>query len=189
VQHFQDSFSLAEEPQRIARRLIAEDPQFPHLKEADPLLAVLFSQMEVRLHGARAAAIVALPKVQGTFRNLFEFLVAAFVAPLCGWHDPDFIIVVDAAIWQSLDAERRERLIFHELCHVVAKEDEFGVMRRDKESGKPLLKLVPHDVEVFHAEIIKYGPEVCELETACEAIVEGAAQAKRRRFKVIGKAS
>jgi hypothetical protein len=189
VRVFSDTFTLAAEPQAIVARLIETEDHFAHIREAQPALAVLFSQRELRLHGARANAIIGMPKVQGPYRDLFEFMLASLAAPLLAWEEIELLVLVDAAIWQSLDAERRERLLFHELSHVVAKEDEFGVIRRNKDTGKPLLKLVPHDVEAFHTEIIKYGPDVCDLETACEAIVEGAAHAKRRRFKVVSKAS
>jgi hypothetical protein len=94
------------------------------------------------------------------------------------------VVLVDESIWSGLDAERQERLIFHELSHLQPQEDEFGVIRRSKVTGKPLLRVVPHDVEIFHTEVERYGPEVVAIETLCEAIVIGAKAAKRRQARV-----
>jgi hypothetical protein len=127
-------------------------------------------------------AIVGVPRAQGPFSRLFDWMVAQLCASVCEWEEPDFLILVDAAIWPSLDPMRKERLMFHELCHVVARENEYGVPRLDAE-GRPMLRLVPHDVEAFEDEITTYGIEVCGLESACVAIAEGAALDRRRRQK------
>jgi hypothetical protein len=113
-----------------------------------------------------------------------EVLIAQFGARQLGApRDPDYIVVVDASHWRSLDAERRERLMFHELSHLVAREDEFGVVRRNPQTGKPLLKLVPHDVEVFISEVARYGIETVGCEAIAPAIVEGEARKRRRTLK------
>lgn len=65
-----------------------------------------------------------------------RFLTADDFAP----EGYDYLITVDALVWENADAESRERLISHELNHVFI-----------DEKGK--LKLVGHDVEDFAAEI------------------------------------
>lgn len=180
MQHFPDSVSLAPAPQAILHRLIASVDAFHHLNEAQPRIPVLLSQRALFLHGGRKAAVIIQPRWQGPLGQVAEFLVAKLVEPLLEGHDPDYVVIVDVAIWSMLDAERRERLIYHELCHLQVIEDEYGVAKRGK-CGQPLLKLVPHDVEVFHAEIIRYGPEVVGIEEACEAIAEGFQAAERRK--------
>lgn len=187
MQHFDDSVTLAPECQALMARLIASCDEFQHLQEAQPRIAVLFSARALFVHGGQAAAFIGAPRWQGPTANLVAFLVAQFVRSVLDMEDPDYLIVVDAAIWSSLDVERQERLMFHELSHLVPQEDEFGVPRRSRKTGKPLLKLVPHDVEVFLAEITRYGPEIVGIEAACEAIVEGQAKARRRRFKALPK--
>ena len=52
----------------------------------------------------------------------------------------DYLVTVDALVWENADDVSRERLISHELNHVFI-----------DEKGK--LKLVGHDVEDFAAEI------------------------------------
>lgn len=145
--------------------------RFAHLSQAR--WVALLSQPTVTLRGAECNALVGVPSNQGPFSRLFTWMVAQLCATVCDWEEPDFLILLDAAIWPSLDAVRKERLIYHELCHVVARENEYGVPRLDAE-GRPMLKLVPHDAEFFHDEVARYGPEICSLEDACIALAEGA---------------
>lgn len=184
MRHFEDSFSLAPEPQRIAARLIEQCEEFTHVREAAPRIATLFSQRALYLHGGQRAAVIIAPRWQGPLGMFAAFLVAQACAPVLDWEDPDFVVMFDAAVWSALDEERRERLVFHELSHVVVVEDEFGVPRRNRETGKPLIKLGPHDCEIFDSELRRYGPEVVGIETTLQAIVEGAALAKRRKLRV-----
>lgn len=184
MQHFEDSVRLASGPQALVARLIAEFEEFSHLAEAAPLIAVLFSERTLMVHGGRAAAFIGAPRWQGPMSNVLAFLVAQLCRPVLEGNDPDYLIVVDRPLWDSLDAERQERLMFHELQHLVAQEDEFGVTRRSKETGKPLLKLRPHDFEIFSAEIVRYGVETCDVVPLAQAIVEGEAQKRRRKLKI-----
>jgi hypothetical protein len=185
VQHLDDSVSLAAEPHTVAARLIASLDDFAHLKEADPSLLFVFSERAIPFRGGLAAAVVCEPRWQGPLGLIAEVLIAQFGARQLGApRDPDYIVVVDASHWRSLDAERRERLMFHELSHLVAREDEFGVVRRNPQTGKPLLKLVPHDVEVFISEVARYGIETVGCEAIAPAIVEGEARKRRRTLKI-----
>lgn len=182
--HFDDSITLAAEPNAIATRLIADAEEFSHLQEAQPVLLVLFSQRTLFLHGGQKAAVIVQPRWQGPLGQVAETLLAHLGAPQLGASvDPDYVVIVDIAIWSVLDAERRERLIFHELSHLQPQEDEFGSIRRNKVTGKPLLKLVPHDCEVFHSELERYGPEIVGIEATCEAIVVGLKAARRRKAR------
>jgi hypothetical protein len=183
VRHFADTFTLAKDPQLLAAQQISDFEEFGHLREADPLFVCLFSARTLWLRGAEAAAFVCEPRVQGPLRWLFEFLIAKECAPLCEWVTPEFLILFDVAHWQGLDAERQARLVYHELRHIQPKVDEYGVVKRNKDDGKPELRLVHHDVEVFNDEILRYGPLVVGLEETAKAIVQGheAAQARAAR--------
>jgi hypothetical protein len=182
VEQFADSFKLAEAPQSIVAQLIEREQEFAHLGLAR--LACVFSERELWLHGGQKAAIIATPAyVQGPLRHLLTWLVAGLVAPLFEWEEPDFLILVDRALWDTLDPERRERLVYHELCHVQARETEFGTPRLGQD-GRPMLKLVPHDAEAFHAEIERYGVEICGLEDTAIAIATGERH-RRTRDKAI----
>lgn len=97
--------------------------------------------------------------------------------------DPDFLVLIDRAIWSSLDETRRERLVYHERCHVVARENEYGVPTLDR-AGRPRLALRPHDAEVFYAEILRYGAAVTDSEELAIAIAEGEARRRLRGLKL-----
>lgn len=175
-----DEYALAHEPQAIAERLIAELDEFAHLSYAG--IVCVFSRRTPVLRGAECAAFIATPAVQGALRGLFDWSIARLAAPVLerlGLDEVAYLVLIDAALWPELDPERRERLIYHELCHVKMRENERGPCL-DRQ-GRPLLKLVPHDTEVFNAEVRKYGPEVVGLEDHCFAIVEGSEAARQRR--------
>jgi hypothetical protein len=173
-----DSFTLAADAQAIGDRLIAEVPRFAHLSQAR--LVYLASQPTVTLHGNPCWACVVNPSVQGPLTRFFDWVLASMAAPLLEWDEPDFVVLIDAAVWSTLDALRRERLIYHELRHIVARETEYGVPKLDAE-GRPMLRLVAHDIEAFEDEIATYGIEACGLEDACIAIADGLAVDRRRK--------
>lgn len=184
MQHLPDSVTLAAEPAAIVARLVAGCDEFAHVQEADPRLLVLFSQRVIPFRGGRAWAVIIQPRWQGPLGMVAEFLLAQLGRPVFEGEDPDYVVLVDAAIWSALDAEGRERLMFHELSHLQAQEDEWGAIRRSKETGKPLLKLVPHDVELFESEMRRYGVEVCHAEGFMHAIIDGEASRKRRNLRI-----
>ncbi len=173
-----DSFALAPEAQAIGDRLIADVERLAHLGQAR--LVYMASQPLVTLHGIPSNACVVQPAVQGPLKRWFDWALAGFAAPVLEWDEPDFVILIDAAVWGTLDARRRERLIYHELRHIVARETEYGVPKLDAE-GRPMLRLVAHDIEAFEDEIATYGIEVCGLEDACVAIADGLAVDRRRK--------
>jgi hypothetical protein len=172
VQQLADSFSLATDAQRLAETLIRTVDRFAHLAQAR--YVCLLSQPAVTLQGTERAAIVCLPNVQGPLKRMFDWMVASLCAPVLNWDEPDFLILIDAAYWSSRDTTgmRKERLVYHELCHVVARTNEYGVPKLDHE-GRPMLKLVPHDAEFFHDEVERYGLEVCQLEETAASIAAG----------------
>lgn len=69
---------------------------------------------------------------------------------------PDFIITIDAAFAADADDWAFCALIEHELCHAAQDVDPFGEPRFDRE-GKPLFRVVGHDVEQFHDVVERYG--------------------------------
>lgn len=166
-----DSFSLAGGPQAVMHHLIATVDDFAHL--GDARIACVFSQRTPMLRGSPCWAFIGQPHVQGPFAQLFDWMLSRLCAPLFGEDLPDFIIVFDEAVWPSLDDEGQERLVYHELCHAVVREDEYGVPKISKEDGRLLLRLVPHDYEFFDREVRRYGPGTCGLDGAALAIADG----------------
>lgn len=177
MRQLDDSFRLAEDARAIATALIAREVRFAHLGQAR--FACVHSEPLVTLHGGECAALVGMPSVQGPFKRMFDWMLAQLCEPVLAWEEPDFLILIDVSGWRSLDPIRRERLMYHELCHVVARLNEHGVPKLDAE-GRPMLRIVRHDAEFFEDEVATYGTEVCGLEDACLAIAQGIAVDKRR---------
>lgn len=186
MEHFLDTIALAEEPQALAARVLETCEELAHVADAAPRILYLASQRVLWLHGGQKAAVIVQPRWQGPLGMVAEVLIAhlaagQFEASL----DPDYVVIVDAAVWSSLDDIGRERLMFHELSHLQQPEDEFGVPRIHKETGRPLLKLMPHDVELFESEVRRYGVEVCNADGFVRAVVDGEANLKRKGFRVV----
>lgn len=178
MQEFPDSFALAADAQVVMATLIARLDDFAHLHEAR--IACLWSERVPMLHGHPCRAFIGEPRVQGPMRPWFEWALAQFCASLFHGEPPDFVMVIDHAVFVSLDDEQRERLLYHELSHLVAKEDEFGIAKLG-DDGRLLLKTIPHDFEFFDAEVRRYGPDVCDLAPAAIAIADGLRAAQQRR--------
>lgn len=178
MRHFPDSFALAPEGQALVARLVVDLDEFAHLAECR--IAVLASQQQPMLRGAPCQAFISTPHVQGAMRPLCDWMLSQVTDELFEGEDPDYVLVLDAALWESwtqqgsLGQVRKERLIYHELCHVVAREDaDTGLARTSPMDGRVLTKLMPHDYEFFDAEVRRYGLEVCELDRAAVAIAAG----------------
>ena len=173
-------YTLATDAAAIAYRLVQTVPELEHIKSAR--IAWLFTLDELKLGGGQKAAIISTPTVQGNLRKLFEWFLDEMTAELFDGDAADFLVRVSVGAWESIDAIRRERLVFHELCHLVHAEDRYGAPLFDDE-GRPALKLVPHDTEVFHEEIRRYGVEVVGLKEHVAAIEEGERRERVRAFK------
>lgn len=181
MEYLPDSFALHEDAQAHVNRLRLL-PELGHTRQAR--LVCIGSQIQPRLHGHPCRAFICQPRAQGPLAPWFGWALSEFCRPLLKGESPEFLIVVDAALWTSISPQQREALAFHELLHLRAKEDpETGVPKLDDE-GRPVLEIAPHDQEVFHAEIIRYGPALLELDPLLDAIVAGQRRAtagQRRR--------
>lgn len=177
VEQFADSYALADDAQAIAAKLVEALPEFAFLAQAR--VAWLFSERALVLRGTPARAVITKPVVQGFLRPFFEWSVVNLTEPLFGREEPDFLVLVDRALWTGDSDIRHEHLVYHELCHIKAVETEFGVPKLG-EDGRPRLQLVSHDTETFHAEIRRYGVEVCDLGEHVIAIVDGQKAAADR---------
>ena len=88
---------------------------------------------------------------QGQFKDLGLQLLTTMLGYL-----PDYLVVLNAAWWQSASAEQREALLYHELCHVKQAVDQYGALKFDRD-GYPVWTLVSHDLEEFNAVVARYG--------------------------------
>lgn len=179
-----DSYRYAVDAQEILARLVLERAEFGHLTQAR-VLCVL-SERQPMLHGNPCYAFIADPRVQGPFAPFFDWLVERFLAEPLEHQSLDYLVMIDAAHWPTYTDVQQERLIYHELCHLQPKEDTHGRGIRLGNDGRPLLKVVPHDIEAFNEEIRRYGPQLLEIEDTCVAIADGlVAERERNKPKLV----
>lgn len=133
------SYEAAPEVEKIVRRLISD--RFSHL-----------ATVRVECVFRSEPAVKAGKVTWATARK-----VTGLNAWLAMWRDGAgleadaeefFVIEVAKPVWLAMKPEQREPLIFHELCHCHAEEDENGQTR---------LTLLGHDLEEFTEVVKRYG--------------------------------
>lgn len=178
MEYFADSYALNTDAQALIQRLRML-PELGHTREAR--IVAIASQITPRLHGHDCRAFIAVPKIQGPLAHWFGWALAQQCRPVLEGQSPDYLIVFDAALWASMSTAQREMLMYHELLHLHAKEDhDTGAPKLDDE-GRPMLTIAPHDTEIFHAEIERYGPAALELDALLKAVVEGQRRVARQK--------
>lgn len=149
----------AKDAQAVMTRLQLLDIH-AHTRQAR--IVCLMSEPDVRLGGFPQKAIIGLPRVQGPWKGIFDAAISDLCHSVVGSAGPEFVILIGAGIWSSSSKTDQERTIFHELCHLRQKTDQFGVPRLH-DDGRPQLQVVPHDVESFPEETRRYGPDAAEI--------------------------
>lgn len=171
------AFRLAPEAQAIAVRLI-DDHEVLSDELGDTRVVCVLSDPVPVLRGAECAAFIAVPTVQGALHHLFEHFVVDLAAPVLEGEMPDYLVLLHAELWPTLNAVQQERLIFHELLHVKARRDEItGAVRRNH-LGRVITRLIPHDYEVFDVELRRYGADVCGVQPLVAALASTPAVQK-----------
>jgi hypothetical protein len=137
--------------------------------------------------GKRILGTAQMPAVTGSLSGLFDQMLEDTLGYL-----PDFLIVLNADFWGAASDREREILVAHEAMHCGQELDPFGAPKFRKSDGAPVLGMVGHDVEEFHAIVRRYGAWKSDLVEFKEAFdlgpqtanagartVEEAAQALR----------
>lgn len=78
------------------------------------------------------------------------------------YHDHDFVILLNAGVWQELSPEHRRALVDHELNHC-------GASTNDE--GDVTYYLVKHDLEEFVSVVRRYGLWRAEIEDMVNAAI------------------
>lgn len=159
-----EAFSVPAEdaahPAVIAERLM-NHAEHKHLRENDIRIAYLFRH-ESKLKGGKCVlGSVHEPACQGEMRSLFEWMLTRLLGSM-----PGYLMILDRGFWDTVTAQTREALIFHELCHIKQKLDEYGEPRFNRMTGEPIYGLVTHDLEEFNAVVAKYGawsPDIADF--------------------------
>lgn len=159
-----EAFSIPAEgaahPATIAERLMA-DPEHKHLRENEIRIEYLFRH-ESKMKGGRVVlGSVHEPSCQGEMRPLFEWMLGRLFGYL-----PDYVIILDKGFWDSVTGQTKDALIFHELCHIKQKLDEYGAPKFNSRTGEAIYGLVAHDLEEFNAVVARYGqwsPDIADF--------------------------
>lgn len=140
-------------PADIAARLM-RDPVHLHLAENDVEFGWLL-RADTKDKGGGKVELGSVHVVKSMFQGAFKDLGLQLLADMLGTL-PQFLVVLDAQWWAQAAQQDREALVWHELCHVRQSLDKFGAPRFDRD-GLPVFGLVPHDVEAFESEVVRYG--------------------------------
>lgn len=160
VKHFADSYGLFADAQGIVEHLITHCGEFDHLQRAE--LPCILSQRALVERGRAMPGVIITPTSEGLTssakRNFADFLIARFVRELCEDVDPDFILMLDVALWPK-PAIEQEHLLYHLLSHLEQKVDKYDAPMWH-EDGRAHLRLRAHDIERFINEVQRYGSTI-----------------------------
>jgi len=137
-------------PAIIFERLIKLE-QHQHFRDDDIAVEFLYRIAPKIKAGRQVLGMMALPTVQGQFKDLFEQLLAQWFGRM-----PHFLCVLDQEFWLAADQVTREALLEHEMCHVRQEITKTGELRFDQD-GNPVYGIVGHDIEEFNYIVRKYG--------------------------------
>lgn len=85
---------------------------------------------------------------------------------------PDFLIILDAVFLSTAEPIEACALVEHELYHAGMQKTQFGEPKYDRDSGRPMFAVVPHDVEEFTGIVRRYGAWNADLEAFSTALAK-----------------
>ena len=156
------------DPRAYCARLLKDCPEFSHLAEGEVDICWIESVAGLSEKGRQVLGMVHEPKVQGKLNGLFFWLLKTMHGS-----DPDFIILLDAVYWAQATQREREILVYHELSHIAHAEDKDGEPKYNEDTGRPVYRIVGHDVEEFSAVARRYGAWNADLQQFAQALKEG----------------
>lgn len=150
------------EPWAILERLLKDVHGFDPIRNCR---VRLFWQRDGKMDVDGIAVGATVCKANEIDRNLAEE---------SGGETPDIFIKIAEKTWSQLDAKQRERLLFHELCHVHPAKDANGEQKMDSKD-RPLWRIGKHPITAFHEELARYGAEM--VIGSNQAVLDAAARA------------
>ena len=148
------------------------NPDHSHLQLAS--IGVLWTNVPNSRQGMTVAGTASIPKpMQGD-----KWTKARLLFQLGEWFGdlPDFLITLDAPICAEASDKAFCALVEHELYHCAQAVNEFGMLRFNKDSGRPIFSMRGHDVEEFVGVVRRYGasgvlsPKVREMVLAAQEV-------------------
>jgi len=148
-------FSIPDEssvnPRKYYDKLLASCQEHAHLADGEAVVDFLFVRDTIEMKGREILGSVHLPSVQGQLKNVFIWMIVNTFGRL-----PHFLVTLDKSYWNSCDERHQEILIYHEMCHMIHKENKDGELRFDM-YGDPVWGIRGHDVEEFIQTVARYG--------------------------------
>lgn len=75
-----------------------------------------------------------------------------------------FVMEIAQPTWDAMDTAGRLALVDHELCHFTTETNE--------DTGEVVLKILPHDLEAFNAEVRRHGLWKSDIEDFLKAAAD-----------------
>ena len=88
------------------------------------------------------------------------------------FHDNDFVILLNAEVWNEFSDAQRLALLDHELSHAAAALENDTAEHKEDERGRKLWRVRKHDIEEFRGVIERHGCYKADLEEFARAILE-----------------
>lgn len=152
-------------PADIAARLV-NAPPLQHLRDNDIAFGWLM-RVEPK-HKGNKVELGSVHDVDTMFQGGFKDLGLQLLAGMLG-DLPQFLVVLNREWWAEATPRDREALVWHELKHVQQAIDRWGAPKFDRE-GRPVFKVVGHDIEAFNDEVERYGAWRPDIERFARAV-------------------
>lgn len=169
----------AHTPVGIFNRILQSHEELAPLKELiedyERRIAFLLKEGELKHRGQHAAGLASLPDAQGAMKPLFAWLLETVLG-----YEPDWLIIISKDWWDEAKAIDREALVCHEALHCGQLKDKYGEPRFAP-TGDPVVGILPHDTEEFHAVARRYGAWTPDLVEMKAALIEGDSSRNKRR--------
>lgn len=153
-----------DQPMAIFKRLITTCEELEFLQTWEVDVEFLLRTDSLVIGGRTIEGQCHMPKVQGMLKNFFLWMLEEMFGRV-----PDFLVTLDAELWESYTPKEREILIYHETCHMELKYNADGEPMQDEETGKARWALRGHDVEEFIQTVHRYGAYRSDIQAFVDA--------------------
>lgn len=176
-----DEYSEAADAKELGALLIERVTEHSHLQDAT--IGYMFRDDELTRHGkvtvAEAILVERILPSDKRWSRLVKWSIQHHVLKTATL--PDFLILIDANIWEGLDPGQKLALVDHELSHASQAKDENGSPKFHKD-GRPVWSIRGHDVEEFCGVVERNGLWSDDLVTFARAIVDRLASEEQQRI-------
>lgn len=166
-----DEYTVAEEAERIGRRLIDSIDPHAHLRDAE--ISYVFRDDELRRQGKVIAAdCILVARILQSDKRWSRLVKWALLRITSRISLPDFLVLIDRNIWEGMSIAEKVALMDHELSHAWFQTEEDGETQKFKKDGSPLWAIKGHDIEEFRGVVGRNGLWSPELRDFARSVVD-----------------